>query len=228
MPPMQTHPRSGDGAPNNVAFTWQLGDRDATDADFEKADQVVRVELVNNRLVANSMEPRAAIGHWDGKRYALHSPSQGVHFIQSEVADMLGIKTDELRVVTPDVGGSFGMKTMTYPEPPLVLFAARDLSRPVKWTSERTEAFVSDNHGRDQVNRAELALDADARFLGIRIRSIGNLGAYYSSFAMVVPTISGAKLQGGVYTVPAVHVEVTGVFTHSPDRTPIAVPNGRR
>ena len=178
-----------------------MGDRDATDAAFEKADQVVRVELVNNRLVANAMEPRAAIGHWDGKRYALHSPSQGVHFIQSEVADMLGIKTDELRVATPDVGGSFGMKTMTYPEPPLVLFAARDLSRPVKWTSERTEAFVSDNHGRDQVNHAELALDADARFLGIRIRSIGNLGAYYSSFAMVVPTISGAKFLGGVYTV---------------------------
>jgi carbon-monoxide dehydrogenase large subunit len=107
------------------------------------------------------------------------------------------------------------MKTMTYPEPPLVLFAARDLNRPVKWTSERTEAFVSDNQGRDQINCAEMALDADARFLGIRVRSIGNLGAHYSSFAMYMPTSGGAGLLSGGYTVPAVHVEVTGVFTHT-------------
>ena len=208
-------PQVWEGAANNVAFTWQMGDRDATDAAFEKADQVVRVELVNNRLVANSMETRAAIGDWDGKRYTLHSPSQGVHFTQNAVSDVLGIEKDELRVMTPDVGGSFGMKTMLYPEPPLVLFAARDLNRPVKWTSERTEAFVSDNQGRDQINHAELALDSDARFLGIRVRSIGNIGAYYSSFGMFIPTSAGAKLLGGVYTVPAVHVEVTGVFTHT-------------
>ena len=208
-------PQVWDGAPNNVAFTWQLGDRKATDAAFEKADHVVRVELINNRVVVNSMETRAAVGHWDGKRFTLHSPSQGVHFIQSEVADMLGIKTDELRVVTNDIGGSFGMKTMIYPEQPLVLFAACDLDRPVKWTSERTEAFVSDNQGRDQVNRAELALDADARFTGIRVRSIGNLGAYYSIFAMYIPTFTGAGLLSGVYTIPAIHVEVTGVFTNT-------------
>ena len=204
-----------DGAPNNVAFTWQIGNREATDAAFEKADQVVRVELVNNRVVANAMEPRSAIGDWDGKRYTLHSPSQGVHLTQNALSDVLGIETDELRVVTPDVGGSFGMKSMTYPEPPLVLFAARDLNRPVKWTSERMEAFVSDNQGRDQINCAELALDADARFLGIRVRSIGNLGAHYSSFAMYMPTSGGAGLLSGAYTVPAVHAEVTGVFTHT-------------
>ena len=126
-----------DGAPNNIAFTWQIGNREATDAAFEKADQVVEVELVNNRLVANSMETRAAIGDWDGKRYTLHSPTQGVHFTQNTLSNVLGIEKDELRVVTPDVGGSFGMKNKTYPEPPLVLFAARDLNRPVKWTSER-------------------------------------------------------------------------------------------
>ena len=208
-------PQVWDGAPNNVAFKWQMGDREATDAAFEKADQVVHVELVNNRLVANAMEPRAAIGDWDGKRYTLHSPSQGVHFTQNAVSEVLGIEKDALRVVTPDVGGSFGIKTMIYPEPPLVLFAAHDLNRPVKWVSERTEAFVSDNQGRDQINCAELALDADARFLAVRVHSIGNLGAYYSSFAMVVPTLSGARLFGSVYTVPAVHVEVTGVFTHT-------------
>ena len=146
-------PQVWEGAPNNVALTWQIGNREATDAAFEKADHIVRVELVNNRVVANSMEPRAAIGDWDGKRYTLHSPSQGVHLTQSALSDVLGIEKEELRVVTPDVGGSFGMKTMTYPEPPLVLFAARDLNRPVKWTSERTEAFVSDNQGRDQINR---------------------------------------------------------------------------
>ena len=203
------------GAPNNVAIKWQLGDRKATDAVFEQADHIVRVELVNNRLIVNSMETRAAIGDWDGKRFTLHTPSQGVHFIQSEIADILGIKTDELRVVTNDIGGSFGMKTMLYPEQPLVLLAARDLDRPVKWVSERTEAFVSDNLGRDQVNRAELALDADARFTGIRIRSFGNFGAYYSSFGMFIPTVVGAGLLSGVYTVSAIHVEVTGVFTHT-------------
>ncbi len=208
-------PQVWDGAPNNVAFTWQMGDREATDAAFEKADQVISVELINNRVVANSMETRAAIGHWDGKRFTLHSPSQGVHYTQGTLSKVLGIETDELRVVIPDVGGSFGMKTMTYPEPPLVLFAARDLNRPVKWTSERTEAFVSDNQGRDQINCAEMALDADARFLGIRVRSIGNLGAHYSSFAMYMPTSGGAGLLSGGYTVPAVHVEVTGVFTHT-------------
>ena len=208
-------PQVWDGAPGNVAFKWEMGGREATDSAFEKADHIVRVELVNNRLVANAMETRAAIGHWDGKRYTLYSPSQGVHFTQSGVSDVLGITADELRVVTPDVGGSFGMKSMLYPEPPLVLFAARDLNRPVKWASERTEAFVSDNHGRDQINYGELALDAEAQFLGVRIRSICNLGAYYSSYAMYIPTSAGAKLLGGVYTVPAVHVEVTGVFTNT-------------
>ena len=208
-------PQVWDGAPNNVAFTWQLGDRRATDAAFEKADHIVRLELINNRVVVNSMETRAAVGDWDGERFTLHTPSQGVHFLQKEVADILRITIDELRVVTNDIGGSFGMKTMIYPEQPLVLFAARDLGRPVKWTSERTEAFVSDNHGRDQVNRAELAIDADARFTGIRVRSIGNIGAYYSIFAMYIPTFTGAGLLSGVYTIPAVHVEVTGVFTHT-------------
>ena len=203
------------GAPNNVAIKWQLGDRKATDAVFEQADHIVRVELVNNQLIVNSMETRAAIGDWDGKRFTLHTPSQGVHFIQSEIADILGIKTDELPVVTNDIGGSFGMKTMLYPEQQLILLAARDLDRPVKWVSERTEAFVSDNQGRDQVNRAELALDADVRFTGIRIRSFGNFGTYYSSFGMFIPTVVGAGLLSGVYTVSAIHVEVTGVFTHT-------------
>ena len=208
-------PQVWDGAPNNVAFTWQLGDREATDAAFAKADHIVDVELVNNRVVVNSMETRAAVGDWDGKRITLDSPSQGVRFIQSEVADILGIETDDLRVVTNDIGGSFGMKTMVYPEQPLVSLAARDLDRPVKWVSERTEAFVSDNQGRDQVNRAELALDADGQFTGIRVRSIGNIGAYYSVFAMFIPTFTGASLLSNVYTVPAIHVEVTGVFTHT-------------
>ena len=189
-------PQVWDGAPNNVGITWQLGDREGTDAAFEKADHIVRVDLVNNRVVVNSMETRAAIGHWDGKRFTLYSPSQGVHFIQSEVADILGIKVDELRVVTNDIGGSFGMKTMIYPEQPLVLLAARDLDRPVKWVSDRTEAFVSDNQGRDQVNRAELALDADAHFTGVRVRSIGNFGAFYSSFGMYIPTVGRHWLAG--------------------------------
>jgi carbon-monoxide dehydrogenase large subunit len=208
-------PQVWDGAPNNVGITWQMGDREGTDAAFEKAEYIVRVELVNNRVVVNSMETRAAVGQWDGKRFTLYTPSQGVHFIQSEVAEILGVKVDGLRVVTNDIGGSFGMKTMIYAEQPLVLLAARDLDRPVKWVSDRTEAFVSDNHGRDQVNRAELALDSDACFTGVRVRSIGNFGAFYSSFGMYIPTVAGAGLLGGVYTVPAIHVEVRGVFTHT-------------
>ena len=208
-------PQVWDGAPNNVGITWQLGNREATDAAFKKADHIVRVELINNRVVVNSMETRAAIGCWNSERFTLYSPSQGVHFIQSEVAEIFGIEPEELRVVTNDIGGSFGMKTMIYPEQPLVLFAARDLNRPVKWVSDRTEAFVSDNQGRDQVNHAELALDADARFTGVRVRSIGNFGAYYSSFGMYIPTVAGAGLLSGVYTIPAIHVEVKGVFTHT-------------
>ena len=208
-------PQVWDGAPNNVGIKWQLGNQEGTDAAFENAEHIVRVELINNRVVVNSMETRAAIGDWDGKRFILYTPSQGVHFIQSEVADILGIELNELRVMTNDIGGSFGMKTMIYPEQPLVLLAARDLERPVKWTSDRSEAFISDNQGRDQVNRAELALDAEARFTGIRVRTIGNFGAFYSSFGMYIPTVAGAGLLGGVYKVPAIHVEVTGVFTHT-------------
>ena len=208
-------PQIWEGAPNNIAFNWEMGNREAANKAFEKAEHIVTVDLINNRLVANAMEPRAAIGDWDGKRYTLHSPSQGVHFSQSSVSAVLGVKADELRVVTPDVGGSFGMKTMIYNEQPLVLFAAKNLNRPVKWTSDRSEAFMSDNHGRDHVSHAELALDADAKFLGVRVHTYGNLGAFYSSFAMYIPTSAGAKLLGGVYTIPAVHVEVTGVFTNT-------------
>jgi aerobic carbon-monoxide dehydrogenase large subunit len=208
-------PQIWEGAPNNIAFNWEMGDRKAANNAFEKAEHIVAVDLVNNRLVANAMEPRAAIGSWDGKRYTLHSPSQGVHFTQNCVSAVMGVKADELRVITPDVGGSFGMKTMLYNEQPLVLFAAKDLNRPVKWTSDRSEAFMSDNHGRDHVSHAELALDADAKFLGVRVHTYGALGAFYSSFAMFIPTSAGAKLLGGVYTIPAVHVEVTGVFTNT-------------
>ena len=196
-------PQVWEGAPNNVAFKWEAGNQKLSDAAFEKAEKIACVELVNNRLVANAMEPRAAIGHWDGERYTLYSPTQGVHFTQNSISTVLGVEKEMLRVVTPDVGGSFGMKTMVYHEPPLVLLAARDLNRPVKWTNDRSESFISDNQGRDQVNHAELALDNNGKFLGIRIRSICNVGAYYSSYGMYIPTSAGVKLLGGVYRIPA-------------------------
>ncbi|HEU4407565.1 MAG TPA: xanthine dehydrogenase family protein molybdopterin-binding subunit [Polyangiaceae bacterium] len=205
-------------APGNVCFDWELGDRAAVEAAFARAHRVVEIELVNNRLVPNAMEPRAAIGDYDAAddRYTLYTTSQNPHLIRLLMgAFVLKIPEHKLRVVAPDVGGGFGSKIFHYAEEAIVTWASRKLGRPVKWVAERTEAFVSDAHGRDHVTRARLALDKDGHFLALRVETLANLGAYLSTFATVTPTYLSAPLLGGPYTTEAVYAEVKGVFTHT-------------
>jgi len=204
-------------AERNTCFVWAAGDAAATDAAMAKADRVVTLALVNNRIIANPLEGRAAIGDWDGKRFTLYTPSQGPHFIRSILArNIFKMSSRDFRIVTPDVGGGFGMKIFFYPEHALALFAARELGRPVKWVAERaSDGFLSDTQGRDHMTRMELALDRDSRFLGLRVRTTANLGAYLSNYAPFVAAEGGAMMLAGVYTTPAVHLEVTGVFTNT-------------
>jgi carbon-monoxide dehydrogenase large subunit len=210
-------PRIWKEAPNNKSFVWADGDAAAVDAAFAKADRVVELEFVNNRIVVNPMETRAAIGGWDGKRFTLYTPSQGPHGIRGLIArNIFNMSSRDFRVVTTDVGGGFGMKIFLYAEQALVLFAARALGRPVKWTAERSaDGFVSDSQGRDHVTTAALALARDGKFLGMRVRTIANLGAYLSNYSPFVATDCGTGMLPGVYTTPAIHVQVTGVFTNT-------------
>ena len=203
-------------APTNTSFNWEKGDRASTDAAFEAAAHVVELDLINNRLVANPMEPRNAIGMWAGERFTLYSGTQGVHLVHRQLAHhIFNLPEDRFRVITPDVGGGFGTKGFFYPEQALVLFAAREIGRPVRWIGDRTDSFLSDSQGRDHITRAELALDANARFLAIRVRTHVNLGAYLSNYGAAIPTGEYAGLLAGVYTLPSAHVEVRGVFTNT-------------
>ena len=203
-------------APTNTSFNWEKGDRASTNAAFEAAAHVVELDLINNRLVANPMEPRNAIGIWDGERFTLYSGTQGVHLVHRQLAHhIFNLPEDRFRVVTPDVGGGFGTKGFFYPEQALVLFAAREIGRPVRWIGDRTDSFLSDSQGRDHSTRAELALDANAKFLAIRVRTHVNLGAYLSNYGAAIPTGEYAGLLAGVYTLPSAHVEVRGVFTNT-------------
>jgi aerobic carbon-monoxide dehydrogenase large subunit len=204
-------------AERNTCFVWAAGDAAATDTAMAKADRVVTLELVNNRIIVNPLEGRAAIGDWDGKRFTLYTPSQGPHFIRTILArHIFNLSSRDFRIVTPDVGGGFGMKIFFYPEHALALFAAREVGRPVKWVAERgSDGFLSDTQGRDHVTRTELALDGNGKFLGLRVRTTANLGAYLSNYAPFVAAEGGAMMLAGVYTTPAVHLEVTGVFTNT-------------
>jgi carbon-monoxide dehydrogenase large subunit len=207
-----------EGAAGNVATEWTKGDRDAVDAAFERAAHVTSVRLVNNRVVCNSMETRGAIGEFDSGsgKYTLHATTQGANLTRNWMAgSILKVPVSDLRVVTYDVGGGFGMKVMVYPEYGLVLWAARRLGRPVKWVSDRSDAFLSDVHGRDHVTMVELALDKDARFLAIRADTIANMGGCLSTMAPMIPTVAGSNLFTGLYRMPAVHVRVRCVFTNT-------------
>jgi aerobic carbon-monoxide dehydrogenase large subunit len=208
-----------DHIPNNVVFDWDndLGDAAATDAAFAKAARIVTLDLVNNRVVANSMEPRNALAEYDAAsgRSTLYTGTQGPHFVRDPLADMvLKIGKDKLRTITRNVGGGFGMKAFVYPEHALVVWASRKLQRPVKWQEDRSEGFVSDNQGRDHTTRAELALDAKGRFLGLRVSILANIGAYLSPFGSFVPTRS-TDLVSGLYVFGAIHVNVKGVCTNT-------------
>jgi carbon-monoxide dehydrogenase large subunit len=213
-------PQLFDGVPGNLVFDWDNDSSDfaATEAAFARAAHVTTLEIVNNRIVVNSMEPRNAIGDWDAvaDRPILYTGTQGSHFVRDPLAEVvLKIPKEKLRVVTPpNVGGGFGMKAFVYPEQALVVWAAGKLRRPVHWQSDRSEAFISDNQGRDHFTRAELAMDAKGKFLGLRVSIIANIGAYLSPMGPFVPTRS-TDLLSGLYTTPAIAINVKGVCTNT-------------
>jgi carbon-monoxide dehydrogenase large subunit len=205
-------------APSNEAFKWQIGDAAATEAAFKAAPVVVKKRIINQRLVANAMEPRACVARYDDSTgdWTLWVTSQNPHVHRLLMtAFVLGIPEHKVRVIAPDVGGGFGSKIFLYNEETVCTWATKQIKRPIRWTSSRREAFQTDAHGRDHVTDAEIALSKDGKFLGLRVKTTANLGAYLSTFAPAVPTYLYATLLNGVYEWPAIHAEVTGVFTNT-------------
>ena len=213
-----TAPQVWEQAPGNLCYDWHIGDKDAVDAAFAKAHKVAKIDLVNNRLIPNAMEPRAALGDYDRGtgEHTLITTSQNPHVIRLLMgAYVLQVPESKLRVIAPDVGGGFGSKIYHYAEEAIVTWAAKQIGRPVKWTAERTESFMTDAHGRDHVSHAEMALDEQGHFLALRVATIANMGAYLSTFAPAIPTYLYATLLAGVYKTPVIYAEVKAVFTHT-------------
>jgi carbon-monoxide dehydrogenase large subunit len=207
-----------DIAPDNTCYVWALGDKAAVDAAFAKAAHVTRLDFVNNRLVPNAIEPRAANGHYSRAEdsYTLYVANQNPHVERLLMtAFVMGLPEHKVRVVAGDVGGGFGSKIYLYAEDVVVTWASKQLNRPVKWTAERSESYLSDAHGRDHTTTAELALDKDGKFVAMRVKTTANVGAYLSTFASCIPTILYATLLAGQYTTPLIHCEVTAVFTNT-------------
>jgi carbon-monoxide dehydrogenase large subunit len=207
-----------DAAPNNTIFNWHLGDKAATDAAFASATHVTKLDLVNNRLIPNAMEPRAAVGEYDAGADALtlYTTSQNPHVTRLVLSAFVGLAPEnKFRVIAPDVGGGFGSKIFIYAEETVCAWAAKKIDRPVKWTAERTESFLSDAHGRDHVTHAELALDSSGKITALRSHTIANLGAYMSTFASFVPTYAYAPLLSGQYDIPNIYAEVDAVYTNT-------------
>ncbi|MBT4741409.1 MAG: xanthine dehydrogenase family protein molybdopterin-binding subunit [Rhodospirillaceae bacterium] len=216
-----------DGAPQlfddftgNLLVHWSMGDKDATEAAFAKADKIVAIDLVNNRIAPTAIEPRGALAEYDGDRYTLTTGTQGSHKLREWITGKKGkkaanIPVEKLRVICPDVGGGFGMKNFLFNEPLAALFATKAVGRPVKWTGDRTESFLNDTHGRDQINHAELAVSKEGRFLAIRVSSLGNVGAYISQFGAMIPTMAGCGMLCGCYDLEAAHVDVKVTMTNT-------------
>ncbi len=207
-----------DVAPDNVCFVWGCGDKAATDAAFAKAAHVTKLEFVNNRLIPNAIEPRAANAVYNrgDDSYTLYVASQNPHVERLLMtAFVLGLPEHKVRVIAPDVGGGFGSKIYLYAEETALVFASKKVGRPIKWTAERSESFLSDAHGRDHVTVAELATDKDGKFLALREHTTANMGAYLSTFASCIPTILHSTLLAGQYTTPAIYSEITAVFTNT-------------
>jgi carbon-monoxide dehydrogenase large subunit len=203
---------------SNLCVHWQSHDGSAVAAAFARAYKTVSVDLVNNRIVGNPLEPRVAIGAFDPEKeiYTLYSPTQGVIRVQNGLANIaFKVPKEKIRVVSPDVGGGFGLRGKLFPESVLVLWAAKRLKRPVKWTADRQETFVADVHGRDHVTHAEMAFDENARILGVRIETIANAGAHLSDNLPRVATMAGARIAGTVYDVPAMQLSVRVTFTNT-------------
>ena len=207
-----------DDAPGNMSYDWGLGDLDAVEEGFKNAARVSKIDIVNNRLIPNAMEPRAGIGEYDPAtgEYTLYTTTQNPHVIRLLMgAFVLNIPEHKLRIVAPDVGGGFGSKIFHYAEEAILTWAAGKVQRPIKWTAERSESFITDAHGRDHITHAELAMDSDGKFLALKVSTKANMGAYLSTFATSVPTYLYGTLLAGVYSTPAVYVEVKSVFTNT-------------
>ena len=208
-----------DDAPNNLCFDWELGNPKAeVDEAMSKAHHVTTLEFVNQRVIPNAIEPRSAIGHFEeaSDKYTLYTTSQNPHLTRLLMcAFVLGIPEHKVRVVAPDVGGGFGSKIFHYAEEALMIWCSQRLKRPVKWTADRSEAFMTDAHGRDHITKAEMGFDKDGKIVGLRVKTYANLGAYLSTFAPCVPTYLHGTLLQGLYTTPKINVDVTAVFTHT-------------
>ncbi|MGC1578490.1 MAG: xanthine dehydrogenase family protein molybdopterin-binding subunit [Beijerinckiaceae bacterium] len=207
-----------DVAPDNTVYRWHLGDKAKTDAAFAAAKHVTKIDLTNNRLAPNPMEPRSAIGEYDSGdgAFTLHTTSQNPHVARLVLSAFIGIAPEnKLRVIAPDVGGGFGSKIFIYAEETVCVWAAKKVGRPVKWTSDRTEAFLSDAHGRDHVTHAELATDETGKITALRAKTIANLGGYLSTFSSSVPTYLYAPLLSGQYDIANIYCEVDGIYTNT-------------
>jgi len=200
----------------NTAFEWELGDKAATQAAFDAAHHVTTLELSNNRLVPNAIEPRAAVAEYDAglDRYTLWTTSQNPHVARLVMSAFLNIAPEhKLRVIAPDVGGGFGSKIYVYPEETVCVWASRKVKRPIRWTADRTESFLTDAHARDHVTTAELALDEKGKILGLRVKTLANVGGYMNLFASSVPTYLYATLLSGQYNIQNIYAEVDAIYT---------------
>jgi len=215
-------PLVAETVPDNTCLDWRWGDHDGADRAFAAAAHCVRIRLHNHRLVTNPMEPRGVVGVWDSEaeRYTAHVSSQSIHANRDNTAKALNVPPSAVRFIAPDVGGGFGAKNFLYAEHALIPWAARRIGRPVKWIATRTEVFLSDHQGRDHLAHAELALDADGRFLALRVESDANIGAYMVGSAAGVHTYQYVHLQGTVYAIPSIALHVRAVLTNT---TPIGV-----
>ncbi|HEX3674663.1 MAG TPA: xanthine dehydrogenase family protein molybdopterin-binding subunit [Rhizomicrobium sp.] len=212
-----TGPQIWDDVPGNLCLDWADGKEDACNAAFAAAAYRVSLDVIQNRVVVNSMETRNATGLYDAasEHFTLYSGNQGSGGLRANIAKILDVKPEKVRVVSPDVGGGFGMKAGLYPEQCNVLIAAKIVGRPVRWSSDRTEAFLADHHGRDMRTRAEGAFDKDGKILALRFTGTANLGGYLSGFAPFIPTLAGSRIFGGVYRVPAFFTAIKLYFTNT-------------
>lgn len=209
-------PKIWPDAPSNDIFLWQVGDAENTDAALRSAHHVTRLRVIQNRVAPTSMEVRAAVGQHDATGHTLHVGSQGVAGMRHMLAaQVMKCPPENLRIITGDVGGGFGMKTFLYPEYALVLHAAQHLGRPVKWAGDRADAFQTDTHGRAMESDAALAFDADGRILALKVETWSDLGAYQAQFGPAIQTLAGGRIIGGVYRIPAIHNAVHGVLTNT-------------
>jgi carbon-monoxide dehydrogenase large subunit len=210
----QIHPE----APGNLIFDWEIGDANATDTALAAAAHVTEIEIINNRLSPNPLEPRATLGIYDAaeEHYTCYTTSQNPHVARLVMSAFYNVAPEnKLRVIAPDVGGGFGSKIYIYPEEIVCLWASKKTGVPVKWTSDRTEAFLTDAHGRDHVSKVKMGFDADNRVVALKVDTIANLGAYMSLFSSAVPTYLYATLLSGQYAIPAIHANVRTVYTNT-------------